>query len=133
MLTFMLWACTTKPVEMEKNGEELLEEYYNELCLLYVDEDCALEISQCGQPVTLFSDWAQCMNAQSNRTTLCGQLPAVIENEPQNLVDCISLLQSSACTSDDICPDEELESFDPSLNGKGAKVGFLKKAPKKFS
>jgi hypothetical protein len=102
----MLWACGEKSVEIEKTGQELLEEYHNELCLLYVDEECAVEIAQCGEPVTLFSDWAQCMNAQSNRTSLCGQLPGVIESDPQNLIDCISLIQSSVCTTEDICPDE---------------------------
>jgi hypothetical protein len=102
----MMLACAEKTEEIEKSGEELLEDYYNEICLLYVDEACALEISQCGQPVTLFSDWAQCMNAQSNRTSLCGQLPATIENDSQNITDCVSLLQSRTCTTADICPEE---------------------------
>lgn len=107
MLWFWIWGCQEKEAEM-RSGEDLLDEYHNELCLLYTNEDCGLELSQCGQPVTLFTDWAQCMNVQKQRTSLCGLLPSAIEADPENIVECIALIQQATCTVEDLCPDEHL-------------------------
>ena len=105
---WMLLSCQEKEVVKQRSGSELLEEYQNELCVLYTNEDCGLELSQCGQPVTLFTDWAQCMNAQNQRTSLCGLLPDEIESDSQNIETCIDLLQNATCTSDVLCGDEHL-------------------------
>lgn len=115
MLWFWILACQEKETE-EATGEELLDEYQHELCILYTNDECALELSQCGQPVTLFTDWAQCMNVQNQRTSLCGQLPAKIESNPQEVLECIALLQQATCTVEDLCPDEHL-LFDGACGG----------------
>ena len=107
MLVFF-WACTSQKIEEQKTGEELLEAYYNELCLLYTDRDCGQELSQCGEPVTLFSDWGQCMNTQNQRTSLCGLLPAKIEENPQDITACLSILQEATCTAEEMCSQEHL-------------------------
>ena len=108
MLWILLWSCQEKEVVVERSGEELLEEYQNELCILYTNEDCGLELSQCGQPVTLFTDWAQCMNTQNQRTSLCGLLPDAIEEAPQDIETCIASLQEVTCTSEELCGEEHL-------------------------
>ena len=107
MLWMVLWSCQEKEV-VQRSGKELLEEYQNELCVLYTNEDCGLELSQCGQPVTLFTDWAQCMNTQNQRTSLCGLLPTMIEEDSQDIETCIALLQSATCTSEALCGEEHL-------------------------
>ena len=84
MFFLLFMSCQEKDV-VGPSGSELLESYHSEHCLLYTDVDCGLELSQCGQPVTMFTDWAQCMNAQNQRTSLCGQLPSVLEEDPQNI------------------------------------------------
>ena len=107
MLWMLMWGCQEKEV-VTRSGEELLEEYQNELCILYTSEDCGLQLSQCGQPVTLFTDWAQCMNSQNQRTSLCGLLPDAIENNTQDIETCIEALRNSTCTTEDLCGEEHL-------------------------
>ena len=97
-------SCEEKEQETTtESGEQLLEDYYSLLCNYYSSQECAIEIGQCGQPVTAFSDWAQCMNAQNNRTSLCGQLPAIIEEQPQAILACIEKLEIATCTTAEVC------------------------------
>ena len=105
---WLLLACSKEKIEQTKTGEELLEEYYNQICLLYSDRDCGQELSQCGEPVTLYTDWAQCMNSQSQRTSLCGLLPDKIESNPQDINTCLTVLQDVQCTTEEMCGDEHL-------------------------
>jgi len=107
----MLWligvlACNNKEQE-QQSGADLLKDYQSALCEWYSDRDCSLEITNCGQPVTQFSDWAQCMNAQNNRTSLCGQLPSRIEEQPTDIQECIALLQTQECLTESICGSDE--------------------------
>lgn len=95
--------CSTEEVKSDVSGKELLEQYYTAICTFYSDQDCAIEIGQCGQPVTAFSDWAQCMNVQNNRTSLCGQLPQIIEENPQPMIECLELLEELECTTASVC------------------------------
>ena len=98
-----LWACKGETETIKVSGKESLDEYHSALCEWYSDRDCRVEISNCGQPVTEFTDWAECMNAQNNRTSLCGQLPARIEESPNDIQTCIELIRGSTCTTDNIC------------------------------
>ena len=102
LLTF-LWGCSDEE-KQTISGEALIEEYYSALCVWYADQECSIEISQCGEPVTSFSDWAQCMNAQNNRTSLCGQLPTIIEEQPQAIMECIETIERTTCETEAICP-----------------------------
>ncbi len=99
-------ACGTEEVKPTVSGAELLEEYYTTICNFYSDQACAIEIGQCGQPVTAFSDWAQCMNVQSNRTSLCGQLPSIIEEDAEAMLQCLAVLESVECTTSSVCGGE---------------------------
>ena len=102
-LWLCLWGCEgDKPQAI--SGEDLIESYFSALCVWYSEQECAIEISQCGDPVTAFSDWAQCMNAQNNRTNLCGQLPSIIEAQPQAISECIEIIESTTCETEQICP-----------------------------
>ena len=98
-----LWACNSETETSDLSGKELLDAYHSALCEWYSDRDCAVEISNCGQPVTQFSDWAQCMNAQNNRTSLCGQLPARIEESPDDIQACTDTILNTTCTTDNVC------------------------------
>jgi hypothetical protein len=103
MLWFFILSCGEEKSEVV-SGKELIDEYFSALCTWYSDQECSIEISQCGEPVTSYSDWAQCMNAQNNRINLCGQLPAVIEENPTAIQDCLSQLEQVECVTAEICP-----------------------------
>ena len=104
MFWFVLLACNGEKVETP-SGKEMINDYFSALCTWYADQECAVEISQCGDPVTSFSDWAQCMNAQNNRINLCGELPALLEESPDAIMSCTTLVQESTCQTEEICSD----------------------------
>ena len=102
---WLIFSCSVEKTEVSKSGTEFLDEYFDSICQLYSNRECGQELSQCGEPVTLFTDWAQCMNSQSQRTSLCGRLPMLIEENPKDISDCIQILRETPCTTEDMCAD----------------------------
>ena len=107
-MLWLLWACAEEKVEETKTGEQLLEDYFSQICIFYTDQECGQALAQCGEPVTLYFDWAQCMNSQSQRTSLCGRLPSILEAEPQDMESCLSLLKEVQCTTEEMCGSEHV-------------------------
>ena len=108
----LVWGCETiKSSEDSEedeatelySGEELVEKYHSALCDIYSDLDCAIELGSCGTSVVSFSDWAQCMNAQTQTVGHCGNIPVIFSDIHDTVMGCVEMLEGAECTEEDLC------------------------------
>lgn len=101
---FLVLACSDKEdTQPTVDGETLIEEYNSAYCSLLSDPECVQGFAQCGEQMTLFTDWAQCMNSQNLVTgDNCAHLAGIFEDNSEVVQACTSNLQNQQC-SEDLC------------------------------
>ena len=99
-----LFACSDKEESQTPvDGESLIEEYNSAYCDLLSDPECVQGFAQCGEQMTLFTDWAQCMNSQNLVTgDNCAHLAGVFEETSEVVQSCILTLSEQQC-SEQLC------------------------------
>ena len=106
-MLFVFIACTSSNTEKQYTGSELMEMYYDSTCQLYVQPDCITEFANCNTPVSVYTDWADCMNYMNSSFSHCGILESLFEENQSLVVECVEQLQELECINDDICPEGE--------------------------
>ena len=105
-MIWLLVACgggdSGEKLQKDLSGEELVEAYNTAICDLYEQDDCTQVMASCGDAVPNYSDWAQCMNEQSDFTD-CSNIPVLFYEEYETASECIELLTTAACASEDLC------------------------------
>ena len=100
----LLLACSDKEeAPTPVDGDSLIEEYNSVYCDLLSDPECVQGFAQCGEQMTLFTDWSQCMNSQNLVTgNNCAHLRGVFEDNSDTVQSCIRTLSEQQC-SDNLC------------------------------
>ena len=112
MLIFLFLACDGKTIDSSEStpnypGEELVERYNSATCHLLVDQACVSILTDCGAPVNLFGDWADCMNSQNLNFTHCSNIPHLFEQNQIMVLNCIGVLENAQCNASSLCADGE--------------------------
>ena len=89
---------------MELSGDDLVEAYNAAICDLHAQDECAQVMASCGDAVPTYSDWAHCMNEQSDFTD-CSNIPFLFDEEKETAVACIELLTDAPCSPEALCMD----------------------------
>ena len=105
ILTFL--GCSEQEKEEESvDGATLIENYNSAYCSLLSDPECVEGFAECGEQMTLFSDWAQCMNSQNLVTgDSCVHLAGVFEENTEMVLACTEMLENQQC-ADNLCTSE---------------------------